>query len=302
MAKKAKATSVQPGDVYALKLPDGRYGAVRVLRVAGKSSVVSTTEYLGKTPPSLDDPLLRTTVTQKRFYFKGVKARKWLDRVPPAKFKLVGRVPPTAAEAKIKCDTYGGGWCESSGNEAYLEWRWLHDRAAFEDEVRQESEESERRSRRPQKPKVMMSEQAFWAIIGLLDWSRQGNDEAVLEPAVASLATRSKTDIRQFEERLAYLLYQLDTKAHASNMGENSYDPKSSYVSADGFLYARCVVVANGKKFYDAVLKNPRKMPKDLEFESLLSLAREAYQQKTGDDFDYLTGCSYETFSNPEGW
>ena len=43
-------------------------------------------------------------------------------------------------------------------------------------------------------------------------------------------------------------------------------------------------------------------MPKDLEFEALLSLAPNAYELKTGKDFEYGTGCSYETFSNVAGW
>lgn len=94
----------------------------------------------------------------------------------------------------------------------------------------------------------------------------------------------------------------MDTKAHASNIGEDSYDPKSDYVSADGFLYARCVVVANGREFYRAALEDPAKMPKNLEFESLLNLAPRAYELKTGEDFEYSTGCSYESFSNAAGW
>jgi hypothetical protein len=43
-------------------------------------------------------------------------------------------------------------------------------------------------------------------------------------------------------------------------------------------------------------------MPKDLEFEYLLSIAPKAYKKKTGEDFEYITGCSYETFSNKDGW
>src|SRR5207248_2122881 len=105
-----------------------------------------------------------------------------------------------------------------------------------------------------------------------------------------------------FEERFAHLMYQLDTRAHASNIGEDSCDPESDYVSADGFVYARCVVVANGKEFYEQVLKDPTKMPKDMEFESLLGLASAAYELKTGEQFEYSTGCSYESFSNPAGW
>lgn len=122
--------------------------------------------------------------------------------------------------------------------------------------------------------------------------------EPVIEPVVRSLAKASVREIKGFEERLAYNLYRLDTKDHARRLTKRaSEDP-----SADGFLYARCGCVANGKRFYDEVRKEPKRFPKDVEFESLLRIAGDAYERKTGDDFDYDTGCSYESFSNVRAW
>lgn len=295
-------TTVKPGDVFAAKLADGRYKVVRVLRRVGTSSLVCTSDYLGVERPALDDPRLQKTVVQNRFFHKRKLARCWLAGNPPPVFELLGNIPPTNDDAAIECDTYAGKWDDSSGNEAFLEWRWLHDRAAFEEEVRNKQEERERLRRLPQKPKKMVSEEEFWSIIERFDWRQAGNDRGVLARAIEALAAKTKTEICCFQERLAYLLYQLDTKAHAGSIGENSYNPESDYLSADGFLYARCVVVANGKEFYDAVLADPTKMPKDMEFESLLGLASTAYELKTGEDFEYSTGCSYESFSNPAGW
>ena len=62
--------TVKPGDVFAAKLADGRYKVVRVLRKVGKSSLVSTSDYLGEEQPALDDPRLRKTVVQNRFFYK----------------------------------------------------------------------------------------------------------------------------------------------------------------------------------------------------------------------------------------
>jgi hypothetical protein len=293
---------LSPGDVFAVKVPNGMFDAVRVLRKVAKSSLVSTSQYLGHELPSLDEPLLFKSVMQKRFFYDGMPARKWLNGKPPKCFQFVGNVPATKEEAERECSDYGGKWRETSGNESDLEWRWIHERPAFEEEVRKQQEEFERRRRLPQKPKNMMSEEEFWAVISLLDWKHQGKDEKVLAPAIKALASKSKAEICRFAERFAFVLYQLDTKAHASNMGEQSYDPKSDYVSADGFLYARCVVVANGREFYETVLNDPTKMPKDMEFESLLGLASSAYEQKTGEEFEYSTGCSFESFSNRGGW
>lgn len=293
---------LNPGDVFTVKLPDGCYSAIRVLRKLGKSSLVCTTEYLGNERPSIDEPLLLKTVVQNRFFYKNDEARKRLDGTPPKSFEFLGNIPPNQTESVMECNRYGGKWGESAGNEGYLEWRWLHDRPAFEEEVRKQQVELERRRRLPQKPKKMMTEEEFWSIISQLDWKHQGNDKKVLAPAIKALASKSKSEICCFAERFAFLLYQLDTKAHTSNIGVDAYDPVSDYVSADGFLYARCVVIANGQAFYEAALKDPTKMPKDMEFESLLGLASIAYETKTGQDFEYSTGCSYESFSNPDGW
>src|SRR5258708_40298739 len=115
----------QPGDVFSVKLPDGRHGAVRVLKTIGKSSLVYTSEYLGADRPSLDDPQLLKALMQKRFFFDGVPARQWLDGAPPKNFELVGCISPTDAEAEMECLVYGGKWGESAGNEAFLEWRWI---------------------------------------------------------------------------------------------------------------------------------------------------------------------------------
>ena len=77
---------------------------------------------------------------------------------------------------------------------------------------------------------------------------------------------------------------------------------RSKQLSADGFLYTRCVCVANGKRFYDDVRAEPKRLPRDLEFEALLDVAARAYERKTGREFEYQTGCSYETYSNVRGW
>src|SRR5262245_38276885 len=98
---------VKPGDVFAIKLPDGRYGAVRVLRRTGRSSLVCTSPYLGRKAPALDDPLLRQTVVKNRFFFKNEPARRWLEGRPPRNFEFLGNLPPTKGEAKLACNVYG---------------------------------------------------------------------------------------------------------------------------------------------------------------------------------------------------
>src|SRR5258708_5927466 len=99
-----------------------------------------------------------------------------------------------------------------------------------------------------------MDEAAFWGVIEPFDWDKQGDDEAVLEPAVAALAAQPIRDIELFEDILAEKLHALDTKAHARQIGENAYTSPDEFFSVDVFLYARCVVVANGREYYELVL------------------------------------------------
>ena len=139
----------------------------------------------------------------------------------------------------------------------------------------------------------------FWDIIGQLDWSKEGDDAAVVEPVVELLHKRPLAHIYRFEDILAEKLWHLDTEKHADVFLN---DPTEGYLSVDDFLYTRCAVVANGSDFYQNVLNNPSEMPKDLTFEPLLYVALNAYKRKTGNEFMFIPVHNYETYSNKEGW
>ncbi len=147
-----------------------------------------------------------------------------------------------------------------------------------------------------------MNETKFWETISLLDWTQVGKDDAILKPSVDALAEMPIDHIYQFEEILAEKLYNLDGEPYARNMGEYSYKGEDKHFSVDLFLYARCYVVAKGKDYYEKVLADPEKMPRDLEFEAILYLAKEVYEKKTGQEFNYIPKHDYETFNNEEGW
>jgi hypothetical protein len=148
-----------------------------------------------------------------------------------------------------------------------------------------------------------MDDTQFWEIIALLDW-RTLNSTAILAPAVKVLSTFSEIDIQIFHNIMNAKLYALDGRRFAEQLGGNKFSlDNKKHFSVDGFLYSRCCVVANGKNFYDTVLNNPTKMPKQYTFESLLYLPKEAWQLKTKkDSYDYYPEIWSETFSNSEGW
>lgn len=146
-----------------------------------------------------------------------------------------------------------------------------------------------------------LSEKHFWEIIALLDWSKEGDDDAVVEPAIAHLVVGPVRHIFEFADLLSEKLYALDGRAYAEHMGEDAWSP-DRYFSVDTFLYARCCVVANGQELYKQVLHDPTKMPKDITFEALLYIPSEAYERKTGRQYDYVPSFPIETYSNKEGW
>jgi Protein of unknown function (DUF4240) len=143
-----------------------------------------------------------------------------------------------------------------------------------------------------------MDDDTFWDIIALLDWGRKRAQD-IIAPAILELSTHPEAHIFSFEDLLAQKLHALDTERHAAILGWK----QGSHFSTDGFLYARCAVVANGRDFYTKVLNKPDLISKENSFEPLLYLAEQAYRLKTGkDDYDYLPCISYETFSNEIGW
>jgi hypothetical protein len=142
----------------------------------------------------------------------------------------------------------------------------------------------------------------FWNIIAHFDWTDSENDAQIVQKAVQILAEKSVRQIYEFQDILSEKLYALDTRTHAAETGENAWQDENSDFSADEFLYARCCVVANGRDFYEKTLKKPDFMPKDLSFESILTIAHQAYQHKTGKQFRYIPTHNIETFANKKGW
>jgi len=143
-----------------------------------------------------------------------------------------------------------------------------------------------------------MNEKMFWNVIEQFDWDKTGDDEAVLEPALNMLVKLGPEEIIAFEEILAKKLYDLDRR----DIARACYGGEDEQISGDDFLYSRCVVVANGKEFFDQVMADPNEMPTDMEFESLLYLGQNAYELATGKEWNHITKYSYETLSNTGGW
>jgi hypothetical protein len=145
---------------------------------------------------------------------------------------------------------------------------------------------------------TQLEDELFWNLIDQLDWSKTGDDAAIIEPLIRALSELEPAQIMAFEETLAHKLWLLNTPAHALASTNGDAD---AYLSVDGFLYDRCCVVVNGQAFYEEVLAKPEQFPVGFEFGALLNVAAAAYLQRSGEEMPRKHAI-YETFSNVIAW
>ena len=145
----------------------------------------------------------------------------------------------------------------------------------------------------------MNRKQFFDLIMTVCDWDAIGDDDAVLKPLLEHLAQQSDELIFAFDEIMAELLFELDTKKNFKKACK--YHPHSE----DSFLYSRCCALINGKKYYEDVKACKSTDLWTMEFEAILYVPMEAWCLKHGeisDNYPYVATKSYETGSNVDGW
>lgn len=147
-----------------------------------------------------------------------------------------------------------------------------------------------------------MTDLDFWQLVSAIDVAAldEGREDQAVAPLRSALSAKSEAELFAFEECLSKKLYAIDGDSFAEQAGDSGR-------SDDGFLYARCYVVAKGQAFFDAVQADPTLMPKSIEqwCESLLYQHREAWADLTGNeasDWPFEASVSYETCSNSSLW
>ena len=309
---------IQNGDVFITNLERGFWGAFRIIQskvylefTDYEYCLIAITSFIDTKKPIITDSKLTEVLIQKRFSYKdtpniNIYSGKNIEK----NFEYLGNIPSTDKENNIKVKVgngengfpMAGAVQKGFGYDVFYEWRWDNENDIYKKEVEEQQRIAEENyHNRVLIPKKMMGENLFWNIISLFNWHGK-NDGDIIEPAIKYLSSLKVTDIKQFEENLTFKLYCLDTKEHAKNIGEYSYSENDDYVSVDFFLYARCAAVSKGKELFEEILNNPTKMPKNCDFEALLIISEYAYERKTKKEFNYVTGCDYETYSNKIGW
>ncbi len=321
--------NTKEGDIFITKLERSFYGAFKIIKkgksffseIDGDLLMIAVLNYIDKEIPKISDERLNEVLCCDRFFFSNQHCINFFTDNPKYnrlnEYEYLGNKPMTDFERKIEFKLGDGRNGEKGGfplsgviepyigNNAFLEWRWTNEKEEFQKEVEIQNEKSriarEEYRKRSMKPKKMLKDSLFWEVINKIDWTK-GEDEDRMKPAIEFLSKKKVSEIKQFQESLSYKLYQLDTKEHAKNIGEDSYKNEETHFSVDYFLYVRCCIIANGKEVFEKTINNPKQIPKDIDFEPLLYLAEQAYEKRMNKELEYDTGCDYETFSNIKGW
>jgi len=287
------------GDTFDIPIGDGRFGAVRVVRIGQgdsgeRTAMVATTTRLGAGVPRITEPDLRRVLRKHFGRFRGEPDIHWFDGSPTEEFVRIGTIDPSPDESSHDArGAFAGRWHVSMVTPVLLELDPASVSAfrSYSGNVGGSARVAAVRRR--------IADEDFWRVVGLIDWNRP-TDEERIEPAIEFLSRRPEHDVAGFHESLCDKLFALDGEAWAREIGRGSFG--SDRFSPDQFLYARCAVVSSGPSTFGAVLRDPTRMPKDLEFEALLTIAETAYRRKTGAAPRFAGDRDYETFANALGW
>jgi hypothetical protein len=114
--------------------------------------------------------------------------------------------------------------------------------------------------------------------------------EEMCEILKKKLNTLDKAALLAVDRELEKALYQID-RQEIQEVTDGS---------DDGFLYARGFIVAMGKRFYDAVDRDPSKAVCDAECEEMCYLPWHLYREKFGEPPE--SSISRESGSNADHW
>ena len=296
MAAKASKQLYLPraGDTFAVPLGTAGFGVVRVLRNVQErgrhSALVAVTPWLAPHVPELGEPILREILRKHFGRWGGQLALCWYEGAVPSDLQWIGTISPTDDELAI--DPHGafcGAWSRAVAHDVLRE-----------SGLTVEHVPAPVTSDNVDRVTGVMSDDEFWRAMDLLDWTREIEEE-IVAPLLDHLVGLPAASIAGFHRRLCEKLFELDGERFAREIGEHSFG-SSAHFSADHFLDIRCAAVARGQAYYDKLLSDPHAMVRDQSFESLVTVAQDAYERKTGRAVVFLGAKPQETFSNRAGW
>jgi hypothetical protein len=169
----------EPGSVFVAPLPDGRLCAGRLLRSefegGAHAVLLASTAWIGDQDPPLSESKLRETAVLTHHAYKSVPNIFWSWDLMPTNFRVIGVIELSELERQANSNSYTG-W-QSVPRDAYLQWRWDHDREALlAEEAREEAAEADRRRLRAERRAAYMKSLTLQSIAER-NWFSEWEDE-----------------------------------------------------------------------------------------------------------------------------
>lgn len=286
-------SKLQPGDLFVSPLPNGQFGAIKILRVKQGFHLVGVSKWVGDAPPTASTKgigELTSGLSTGPMHLRSKFQASWYSGRPPSEMQFITNIPLSEEEMAYETPDCSGDWrpfmaalvlVREKGMSADNLWEMVRASTAPSPLVKYVS------------PMPLAS---FWELIAN---TNPCEDECCR--LVEQLSVMNPSVIRSFQERLARLLWALDAPIYANRGG---CDSPSTILSPDKFLYQRCWVVGQGRKVYTETTSNPGKMPEANECEDLIAAAPQALGIAEGitGEVDIPTTVSFETYSNNKAW
>ncbi|MHA1386095.1 MAG: DUF4240 domain-containing protein [Candidatus Helarchaeota archaeon] len=128
-----------------------------------------------------------------------------------------------------------------------------------------------------------MNESEFWEIIDETRQQSNGSSEEQVKLLINILSQESFQEIFEYER----IFYKLYTNSYKSELWAMAFILNGGGCSDDSFDYFRAWVIAQGKTYYDLLMKNPEivadEPEQELDYgecEYMIGVSRDAYVKK----------------------
>jgi hypothetical protein len=177
------------GDVIAVPLEDGRFGAAHVIAVDGRSVGVVMAGTIGKKPNALEDVTLKPYLQEPsmqagRLDGPPTTARSWVSTPLPRGYVVLGNVAPGAREKKLDIDTWAGGW-QSVASTILIQYLRAHEprkaAALLKKWENQRNESAERHAKKEKERVKALTLEKLIKSRPLASWTKRFSAKVVTE-------------------------------------------------------------------------------------------------------------------------
>lgn len=137
----AAQTPPSPGAAYAAKMPNGLFAACQILGPAPTGAWLAIAlDGIWPQLPTVEQTLQVDVLRQQRLHFGGAVCEGYVTGSPPESFIYIGTSAVPAGRSGQKSWGPVTAW-DDVLEASFSEWRWAHDRKAFQSEIKARAEQ-----------------------------------------------------------------------------------------------------------------------------------------------------------------